>query len=198
MPLFQETDAPLLKTFLIRRLNSASEADPDVLSDYILALLRHDQSPEEVMQTCITQLADFMTSGNLSLFPKKLCTNNHLRSRSFRQGPFSSFKCTPLHLLQTDPSQNLTYRHQSKAENVQQSPLQHLLTQTKFLDNPIHNQYIPTLYPQPQVSHGREFLPVERQHLGQVKVSHHQAGTQQVPCSLCSPSDYPCMDKHPG
>jgi len=61
-PLFAEADSPLLKTFLINRLQTASEADPDVLSDYILALLRHDQSAEEVMQTCITQLADFITS----------------------------------------------------------------------------------------------------------------------------------------
>jgi RNA-binding protein 26 len=62
-PLFTETDAPLLKTYIITRLESASEADPDVLSDYILALLRHDKPPAEVMSTCITQLADFMTSG---------------------------------------------------------------------------------------------------------------------------------------
>jgi hypothetical protein len=64
-PLFPETDAPLLKTYLINRLESASEADPDVLSDYILALLRHDQAPAEVMATCITQLTDFMSSGIL-------------------------------------------------------------------------------------------------------------------------------------
>jgi RNA-binding protein 26 len=63
MSLFDEEDSPLLKTFLIKRLERASEADPDVLSDYILALLRHDQTREEVRQTCITQLADFMTSG---------------------------------------------------------------------------------------------------------------------------------------
>jgi len=63
-PLFEEADSPLLKTYLIHRLEKSSEADPDVLSDYILALLRHEQPPEEVMQTCITQLADFMTSSN--------------------------------------------------------------------------------------------------------------------------------------
>jgi hypothetical protein len=65
--LFEERDAPLLKTFIIRRLEKSSEADPDVLSDYILALLRHDHPPEQVRQTCITQLADFMTSGNSSV-----------------------------------------------------------------------------------------------------------------------------------
>lgn len=62
-PLFAEEDAPLLKAFLIKHLESSSEADPDVLSDYILALLRHDQPPDEVMQTCISQLTDFMNSG---------------------------------------------------------------------------------------------------------------------------------------
>jgi RNA-binding protein 26 len=68
--LFAEIDSPLLKTFLINRLKIASEADPDVLSDYILALLRHDQSPEEVMQTCITQLADFISNGTQPPFPQ--------------------------------------------------------------------------------------------------------------------------------
>ena len=80
-PLFEEEDSPLLKTFIINRLVSSSEADPDVLSDYILALLRHDQSPAEVMQTCITQLADFMTSGFL---PQN--SNNDFRSSGVCQG----------------------------------------------------------------------------------------------------------------
>ena len=62
-PLFAESDEAALKAFLVHRLESASEADPDVLSDYVLALLRHDQPPTKVMETCISQLADFMTSG---------------------------------------------------------------------------------------------------------------------------------------
>jgi RNA-binding protein 26 len=69
MPLFEEPDAPLLKTFIIKRLERSSEADPDVLSDYILALLRHNQPPSEVRTTCITQLADFMASGNPPTLP---------------------------------------------------------------------------------------------------------------------------------
>jgi len=62
-PLFAEADEGALKAYLIARLESASEADPDVLGDYILALLRHDQPREQVMATCIFQLADFMNSG---------------------------------------------------------------------------------------------------------------------------------------
>jgi hypothetical protein len=62
-PLFAESDEGALKAWLVRRLVSASEADPDVLADYILALLRHDQGRDEIMETCISQLADFMSSG---------------------------------------------------------------------------------------------------------------------------------------
>jgi RNA-binding protein 26 len=62
-PLFDEINAAQLKELLIKRIAGVSEADPDVLSDYILALLRHEGSPSEVMDTCITQLADFLTGG---------------------------------------------------------------------------------------------------------------------------------------
>jgi RNA-binding protein 26 len=64
-PLFEESDTRDLKAWIVGRLESASEADPDILSDYILALLQHDQPAEEVMARCISQLSDFMTSGNL-------------------------------------------------------------------------------------------------------------------------------------
>jgi len=37
-----------------------SDADSDVLADYVLALLRHDQPVEEVRKLCIDQLEDFL------------------------------------------------------------------------------------------------------------------------------------------
>jgi len=61
--LFPEGDAPALKTYIMNNVQNASEADPDVLSDYILALLRHDQPIADIMETCVTQLADFLTGG---------------------------------------------------------------------------------------------------------------------------------------
>jgi len=74
-PLFAEADEGALKAYLVARLESASEADPDVLGDYILALLRHDQPTEQVMATCISQLADFMNSGLPFPLPS-LCTSS--------------------------------------------------------------------------------------------------------------------------
>ena len=92
-PLFAEADAPLLKTYLINRLESASEADPDVLSDYILALLRHDQPPAEVMATCIAQLSDFMTSGIISLSSRP---SNELDPTTFVKDLFETLAVYPL------------------------------------------------------------------------------------------------------
>lgn len=40
--------------------NSSSDADSDVLADYVLALLRHEQAEEEVKRLCVEQLEDFL------------------------------------------------------------------------------------------------------------------------------------------
>ncbi|CUS13526.1 unnamed protein product [Tuber aestivum] len=58
--LFEEGDAALLKKWIIKRLEDISDADSDVLADYVLALLRHDQTQEEVQKLCIEQLDDFL------------------------------------------------------------------------------------------------------------------------------------------
>lgn len=58
--LFDEDDASLLKKWIVKRLEDISDADSDVLADYVLALLRHDQAEEEVKQLCVDQLDDFL------------------------------------------------------------------------------------------------------------------------------------------
>ncbi|CCX30959.1 Similar to Uncharacterized RNA-binding protein C902.04; acc. no. Q9USP9 [Pyronema omphalodes CBS 100304] len=59
--LFDEEDASLLKKWIVKRLEDISDADSDVLADYVLALLRHDhQSRDEVKALCIEQLEDFL------------------------------------------------------------------------------------------------------------------------------------------
>lgn len=40
-----------------------SDADPDVLADYVLALLRHDGSPDEVRKLCEEEIPDFLKEG---------------------------------------------------------------------------------------------------------------------------------------
>ncbi|PMD47294.1 hypothetical protein L207DRAFT_448907 [Hyaloscypha variabilis F] len=58
--LFSEEDAPLLKKWIVRRLENTSDADADVLADYVLALLRHDGDTETVRQLCEAEIPDFL------------------------------------------------------------------------------------------------------------------------------------------
>ncbi|KAK9323882.1 hypothetical protein V1517DRAFT_319165 [Lipomyces orientalis] len=58
--MFEETNGALLKSWLIHRLENISDADSEILSDYVLALLRHDQPAEEVKRMCLEQLDDFL------------------------------------------------------------------------------------------------------------------------------------------
>ena len=44
----------------------SSDADSDVLADYVLALLRHEQSESDVKQMCVDQLEDFLHDSQYS------------------------------------------------------------------------------------------------------------------------------------
>ncbi|EPE06117.1 ccch zinc finger and rrm domain-containing protein [Ophiostoma piceae UAMH 11346] len=63
--LFPERDAPVLKTWIVKRLETPtdSDVDADVLADYVLALLRHDGDASSVQKLCVTELDDFLKDG---------------------------------------------------------------------------------------------------------------------------------------
>lgn len=48
------------KPYLIHELEDICDADPGALADYIIALLKHDKSMEELESLCIEQLDDFL------------------------------------------------------------------------------------------------------------------------------------------
>ncbi|KAL8348404.1 hypothetical protein RB598_001616 [Gaeumannomyces tritici] len=58
--LFPEQDAPLVKAWIVKRLENTSDADIDVLADYVLALLGHDGSAQEVRENCEKEIPDFL------------------------------------------------------------------------------------------------------------------------------------------
>ncbi|KAI2469986.1 hypothetical protein F4781DRAFT_201616 [Annulohypoxylon bovei var. microspora] len=58
--LFPERDAPLLRAWIIRRLANTSDADADVLADYVLALLRHDGDVESIRKIFEDEIPDFL------------------------------------------------------------------------------------------------------------------------------------------
>lgn len=58
--LFDEADSDLLKTWIVKKLEDVSDADSDVLADYVLALVKTDE-PEAVARTsCVENLRDFL------------------------------------------------------------------------------------------------------------------------------------------
>ncbi|KAG9257363.1 uncharacterized protein F5Z01DRAFT_633311 [Emericellopsis atlantica] len=60
MMLFPEEDAPLLKKWVVKRLENTSDADADVLADYIMALLKHEGTKEDVRALCEQELPVFL------------------------------------------------------------------------------------------------------------------------------------------
>ena len=84
--LFSEQDAPQLKKWIVKRLENtyvfgaflkhtvigasvlirrhhSSDADADVLADYVLALLRHDGDMQTVRRLCEEEIPDFLKEG---------------------------------------------------------------------------------------------------------------------------------------
>lgn len=59
--LFPEEDAPLLKNWIVKRIEDTSDADSEVLAEYIIALLKHEGSKEEVRKLCEAEIPDFLT-----------------------------------------------------------------------------------------------------------------------------------------
>ncbi|KAI0379339.1 hypothetical protein F5Y04DRAFT_132943 [Hypomontagnella monticulosa] len=58
--LFPESDASLLRAWIIRRLANTSDADADVLADYVLALLRHEGDADSVRRIFEEEIPDFL------------------------------------------------------------------------------------------------------------------------------------------
>ncbi|KAI0390375.1 hypothetical protein F5Y17DRAFT_444920 [Xylariaceae sp. FL0594] len=58
--LFPESDSPLVKAWIVKRLGNSSDADADVLADYVLALLRHDGDIEAIRKLFENEIPDFL------------------------------------------------------------------------------------------------------------------------------------------
>lgn len=64
--LFEEADAPLLKAWVVKKLESISDADSEVLADYVLALVTTDEKLPIARANCTESLSDFLGDGTVS------------------------------------------------------------------------------------------------------------------------------------
>ena len=53
-------DEEVLRSWLVAELRPISDADPDVLARYVLALLRNDKTLSQLRSLCVEQLEDFL------------------------------------------------------------------------------------------------------------------------------------------
>ncbi|CAI6098424.1 unnamed protein product [Clonostachys chloroleuca] len=65
--MFPEEDVPLLKTWIVNRIEDTSNADAEVLAEYIIALLKHDGDKASVRALCEQEIPDFLSEGTVLL-----------------------------------------------------------------------------------------------------------------------------------
>ncbi|KAF2161093.1 hypothetical protein M409DRAFT_59364 [Zasmidium cellare ATCC 36951] len=58
--LFDEADSELLKQWIVKKLEDVSDADSDVLADYVLALVKTDDPEPVAKASCVENLQDFL------------------------------------------------------------------------------------------------------------------------------------------
>lgn len=84
--LLDDSESEQLKTWVIKRLEDISDADSDVLADYVLALVKSDEPDEQVKQNCLDNLEDFLHDSTLrscyiSFRLTCRCRYSHIRRR---------------------------------------------------------------------------------------------------------------------
>ncbi|CAI4210631.1 unnamed protein product [Parascedosporium putredinis] len=63
-PLFPKEDVPALKAWIVKRLENTSDADADVLGEYVIELLRHDGDAKSIRELCKQEIRDFLNDND--------------------------------------------------------------------------------------------------------------------------------------
>ena len=102
--LLSETESKLLKQWIIKKLKDISDADSDVLADYVLALVNTEDSDPVAKAACVANLKDFVPNGTdrfVDELFQAIATKSYdpsrppLRPTAPTYQPFKGFKATP-------------------------------------------------------------------------------------------------------
>lgn len=110
-------ESPELKDYIIKRLSTIDEceADPQVLADYIIALLKHDKPQNELKTFCINELNDFLGKAT-SDFISHLFTA--INSKSYLSKSQPPRPAAPPKSPQRKPVQQSAQQTQQPASNL--------------------------------------------------------------------------------
>ncbi|KAH9468520.1 hypothetical protein Pst134EA_009060 [Puccinia striiformis f. sp. tritici] len=122
----EQQQSEYLKQWMVKKLKPICDADHEVLSEYVMALLRHNQSENELRISCLKQLDDFLQR-DTKLFVTELF--DHLRAF----GAFNGSYQPP----EIDLSTPASLRKRSLAID---EPAQYIATK----DRPVVSQQSPT------------------------------------------------------
>lgn len=70
MPTSMKFREPLLLRYLVKTLESLTEADPALVANYVVALLKNNKPEEELQKICVTQLHEFLGDNTKSFVTK--------------------------------------------------------------------------------------------------------------------------------
>lgn len=70
MPTNMKFREPLLLRYLVKTLESLTEADPSLVANYVVALLKNNKPEEELQKICVTQLHEFLGDNTKSFVTK--------------------------------------------------------------------------------------------------------------------------------
>ncbi|KAF2194280.1 hypothetical protein K469DRAFT_709787 [Zopfia rhizophila CBS 207.26] len=79
-----DADKTILKQWIIPKLEKISDADADVLADYVIALVTTDESDEAVKQSCLDALPDFLHDHTGPFIDEVI---NAIRNKSYLSSP---------------------------------------------------------------------------------------------------------------
>ncbi|KAG6004421.1 hypothetical protein E4U21_001089 [Claviceps maximensis] len=109
--LFSEEDAPLLKAWIVKRIENTSDADADVLAEYVIALLKHDGDKASVRLLCEQEIPDFLTEDSKQFLDDVF---QAITYRSYMPGALPPPPPPPLQNTSLEPTAAATYLEASK------------------------------------------------------------------------------------
>ncbi|KAI1810079.1 hypothetical protein GGS20DRAFT_569069 [Poronia punctata] len=132
--LFPEDDTPLVKAWIVKRLENNSDADADVLADYVLALLKHDGDVRTIRNLFEAEIPDFLREDAAAFTDDVLQVVKHkaylpgvapppVRQRQYPATAQSKFASRPQILTPAYPAP-LPLTHPIHSSSVHRTPTQ--------------------------------------------------------------------------
>ncbi len=81
--MIEQADLSSLRSWIVSKVTNLSDADPDVLADFILALLKHELPDDELFLMCQEQLRDFLQDNTAQVVRELIYAVN---TRSYKSG----------------------------------------------------------------------------------------------------------------